>query len=243
MVTETAEETVDQSQEIPNQVTQEIVTPEVLQAQLEALAKERDTLKATIETRRKELGDRDKGLARLSAENQSLNIQIADLMDRFEALRVSVHGTEEIPAQDLTGNEAYEAEYQKRKQQRNQTSKNPITPEEVEAIGQMKAIARLHEIDYGAIPAELTQVTNEVTQLYEEKKLKEAIDTWEKGVKAYVADKKSKEEAKKKEEQDLAARKARLMVTDRGSPTGGGEDDYSGLSPRELARRAYSQKK
>lgn len=227
MVTETAEKVEGQTQEMPKEGTEQTPqqvaqenAPEVLQADLATLTQRRDTIKAEIDRLTKEAGDlgaRDKGLARLAREKQALAGEIADMKDKFEALRLSVHGPDqqEIP-EDLVGNAAYEAEYQRRKAARQPApgSSPTFTAEQIDAGGQLRAINRLHNIDFAALPSELTKASEKASELFYGGKPGEAVDTWEKAVLGYVAERvterKAKSDTAKQERETLAASAASI---------------------------------
>ena len=164
---------------------------------------------------KKEVGDRDRGNARLATE--------------VERLKKS---TDSLARRTLDAGEPpdEETEYQKWKKEPSDASpENPsqsvFTSDQILASGRMMAIAEEYEIDWLKPPADISPLLQEVNGLYTDNPL-EAAKVWKEGLKKRAAGRKAKAEADAKAKKEEAEKRAKSGTRDTSTSTGGAQGSY-----------------
>ena len=236
MVTEKAETIEGEVRETPKvaEATQE-PTPETLEAKAERLQAERDA-------EREKVKEKDRGNARLAKESKAKDERLADQEARIEALEENTFGTE--APEPLEGRAAYEQRVKELKAKRQQPPREQnqpaFTPRQAEAIGELKALARLHKVDFDTPPPELNQIANEVVALWEAGDIDGAVAAYEKGLETRATARRTKAVADAKTAKDFATMQAATMQRD-GSPSTG--EMYQSFTPQQIAKMSAEEYK
>lgn len=172
----------------------------------------------------KEVGDRDRGMARQADTLKQLTERLSVAEQAADALARQTFGEETTPV---------DSEYQKWRNQHpapktTQPKERPLTPDQAISIGEMKATAKYYQVDYTNPPGELVDVINQVTTLFETDPQK-ATEVWENGLKKRDVEIKAKAEAEAKIKKEEAEKKAKLGVRDNSTSTGGAGGSYQAI--------------
>lgn len=170
----------------------------------------------------KEVGDRDRGNARLATELKELRGRLEIAEKGADSLARKFHGVEEQP----------ESEYEQWRKQHSykqpESQEVPRSHEHVLAIGAMRANAKTYGVDYDKPPEELAEVIKEVTASFQTDPT-EASEIWETGLKKRDANLKAKAEMEAKTKKDEAEKKAKLGTRDSSTSTGGGQGNWESI--------------
>lgn len=169
----------------------------------------------------KEVGDRDRGNARLATELKELRSRLEVAEKGTDSIARNIYGVQEQPTSEY---EQWRTQHTY-KQSESKAQETHLSHEQVLAIGEMRANARTYGVDYAKPPEELAEVIEEVTILFQTDPEK-ASEMWEKGLKKRDANLKTKAEAEAKTKKEEAEKKARQGMRDTATSTGGGQADW-----------------
>lgn len=214
---------------------EKLVGPSVVEVQAQ--------LKALEEKYAREVGDRDRGNARLAQEVKQLKGRLENTQKATDSLARRTFGVEEIP----------EGEYDQWRKAHNppeETNEPPpepkLTQAQLIATGQLRAIAEHYNLDATNPPADLKETLEEITNLYYSGDPQKAVTKWKEDLKKRDSELKAKAEAEAKVKKEEAEKKAKSGSRDTSTSTGGSQSSYEAIrdayikQPNDPAtRRAY----